>query len=271
MIKTMEYKGKQIQLSDRGEGITLLLVHGYIEDLTIWNGFADTLAEQFRVVAVDLPGHGKTDNFNAVHSMELMADVLHAVLQNLKIEKCIAVGHSMGGYAVMAFVEKYPELLQGFSLFHSAPYSDNDEKKENRNRQIGLIRAGKKQQVYTAHIPNIFAPQNIERFTHAIEKAKKAAAAMFDDSIIAAIQGMKQREDRASVLKNSNLPFLYVIGKHDRFIPMDILDKLEMPKNSTTLVLENSGHAGFIEEQEKAIEAFRNFANQCASNELEVK
>lgn len=261
MIKTMEYEGKQINFSDKGKGITLLLVHGYIEDLTIWNGFAEALSKQFRVVAVDLPGHGKTDDFNTVHSMELMADVMHAVLQKLEIDKCIAVGHSMGGYAVMAFVEKYRQLLQGFSLFHSAPYSDNEEKKANRNRQIGLIRAGKKQQVYKAHIPNIFAPHNVDRFKDAIEKAKKVAAFMPDDSIIAALQGMKQRKDRASVLKNSNLPFLYVIGKHDRFIPMDILDKLEMPKNSTTLVLENSGHVGFIEEKEKAVHAFQNFAN----------
>ena len=79
-------------------GPCIVLLHGFLESLCIWDEFVNELSKDFKVLTIDLPGHGKTENFSEVHTMEFMAETVKAVLEHLKIEKCVLIGHSMGGY-----------------------------------------------------------------------------------------------------------------------------------------------------------------------------
>ena len=118
----------RIFYTDNGKGLPVVLIHGYLETSAIWEEFADGLADRFRVIAVDLPGHGKSDIFGEVHSMDLMADAVHELLIGLETGPVFMIGHSMGGYATMAFIEKYPDMLRAYCLFHSHPFPDSPER-----------------------------------------------------------------------------------------------------------------------------------------------
>ncbi len=259
MNEFVNFQGIPINYQDIGSGKVVVLLHGYLESLEIWGQFAEELAKNFRVLSIDLLGHGKSGTFADCNSMELMADATNCVLEHLQIETCCVIGHSLGGYVTLAFTEHYAHKLFAFSLFHSSPFADSDEKKGKRSREIELVKALKKMQLFANHVPNTFATDNLERFSQEIEFAKQIAQQTTEQGIIATLEGMKQRKDRSNVLKNSDLPFLYVIGKKDNFIPIEILSKIEFPQNTTILTLENSGHQGFIEEREKSVEVFRNF------------
>ena len=69
------YKGRKIHYSDSGKGKAIVLLHGYLESSEVWNGFAEKLGSEFRVILIDLPGCGLSDVYGEVHSMEFMAPI----------------------------------------------------------------------------------------------------------------------------------------------------------------------------------------------------
>jgi len=259
MHHTILYENSSIHFSDKGNGTVIVLLHGYMESIETWGAFASDLEKNFRVIAIDLPGHGKSRFPEKEKTIELMADAVAQVLIHCSIEKCFMLGHSMGGYVTLAFVEKHSEMLTGFCLLHSSPFADSKEKRENRDREIALVRKGKKAMIYDLHCQNVFSVDNHERFAWFIEQAKIVAKNTSDEGIIAALEAMKVRKDRSDVLSATKLPFLYVIGRNDIFISLNILDKITMPVNGEILFLNHSGHNGFIEERITCVDQISQF------------
>ena len=254
MIKTFKYKNANIRYKDQGKGIPIILLHGYLESLEIWDGFAAELIHKYRIVSIDIPGHGASGILGEIHTMEEMAGCVNYFLEILAIEKCILIGHSMGGYIVMAFLKLYAEKLLAFSLFHSTPFADTEEKKQNRDREIELIKEGKKETIYKMNIPKMFADDNLYDFNEKINEIILTAQKMPEKGIIALLNGMKNRSDHYEMLKNTNLPFLLILGKKDNYIPYEtVSERIGFTRNMTKLILENSGHVGFIEEKDKSV------------------
>jgi len=254
MITEIPFENIKVKIKDQGKGIPVVLLHGYLESLEIWGEFANSLSKEYRIILIDIPGHGGSGILGEVHSMDMMAEAVNHVLVSLNISKCILIGHSMGGYVTLAFLEKFPDKLIAFSLFHSTPFADNDEKKANRDREIQLIKEGKKAVVYNVNIPKMFADDNLFEFKKEIEFSKKIAKNTPNEGIIALLHGMKSRPDRLELLKKTQVPFLLVMGKKDNYIPYDIVsERIGIPRDITKLILEKSGHIGFIEEKEKSV------------------
>ncbi len=263
MIKSIVYKSSTIRFDDRGQGNPIVLLHGFMESLDVWDELADKLSDEFRIIAIDLPGHGKSGVIEQTHSMELMADVVKEIIDYLKLEKVLLVGHSMGGYVALEFLKDYPQNLAGLVLLHSTPMADSEERKRQRNEMIMDIKSGKKVKLAKEHVQKTFAKDNLDRFVQKIGFFKIIAINTSNDGIIAAIEGMKLRPDYREVLKNTNVPFLYILGKKDNFIPVETLENIELPKGSEVLIMDNSGHQGYVEEQEKVEERLRDFAKKC--------
>lgn len=259
MIKTIPFQNTTIRFEQKGEGETIVLLHGYLEALDTWDTFADKLTENYQVIAIDLLGHGKSGTVSEISSMELMANAVFEVIAHLKLTDIHLVGHSMGGYVSLAFLEKYSEKLKSLCLFHSSPLADNEVKKVARNEAIQKIKSGQKIALCKAHVPKTFAKDNEQKFVKEIGFGKIIAMNTSDEGIIAALAGMRDRKNYASLLKNSKIPFLYILGKKDNFIPNNILKHFDMPEDSTVGLLDNSGHQGYIEEPEKSFKILNDF------------
>jgi len=254
MQKRMEYKGAELVYRDRGEGPCLVLLHGYLESAEIWDSFVDNIPQGYRVLIPDLPGHGRSGTWGDMHSMDDLAGAVRALLEKEGIGKVFLVGHSMGGYVVMAFAEIFPEKLLGYSLFHSTPFADNDEKRENRDREISLVLCGKKRQIVLVNIPKAFSMDNVDRMPEEVERARRIALESSDQGIVALLRGMKERPDRTAILKNTSLPLLLIGGMKDNYIPAEVFDKLvALAPHAQVLRLEQSGHMGFVEEPGKVL------------------
>ena len=255
MIKEVTFHDATLKFRDEGKGEVVVLLHGYLESLDIWGDFGSKLAEHYRIVTIDLPGHGGSGLFSKIDTMAVMADAVEFILQELGIGRSVVVGHSMGGYVTLAFAEIFPEMTTGFCLFHSHALADTEEKKLNREREIELVRSGKKMQIIHTNIPKAFADDNLEKFAGEVDKAKKIADSTSDEGIIMSLIGMKSRPDRTRVLKESSVPILYVAGKKDNYIPFEVAEQhFNLSPRQDILILENSGHMGFIEEKEEALE-----------------
>lgn len=257
------YNKRQIHFTDSGRGRVLVLLHGYLESSEIWEGFAGRLSSQFRVITVDLPGHGLSDVYREVHSMEFMADAIKGLIDHLGIEKVFMTGHSLGGYVTLAFLGLYPDRLFGYCLFHSQPFPDTPEALEKRNREIEIVKSGKKKLMYPDNVIRMFAPSNLEKFSGAVQKSKDIASRIPGEGIIAVLKGMMIRPSRLSFMEEGKVPCLWILGEMDNYIPCDLIQtRVRLPSNSKVVVLRNSGHLGFVEEEKLSVKVVSEFVNE---------
>jgi pimeloyl-ACP methyl ester carboxylesterase len=254
------FNGGKVYYSDTGKGEPVILLHGYLETSEIWSGFEQKLAGKFRVISIDLPGHGLSKVYDESHSMEFMAGAVKGLLDNLNIKKVFLTGHSMGGYVTLAFLELYPELLKGYCLFHSHPFADSPEVYEKREKDIKIVRSGKKYLIYTVNIPALFAAGNLNKYPAAVQRSKDIASTIRDECIIAALNGLMLRPSRLSVMEAGKVPCLWILGGKDTHISSETVPKkVKLPGNAKLVVLENSGHMGFVEEEDLAVKILTDF------------
>lgn len=254
------YGTGRIHYSDQGRGEVVVLLHGYLETSEIWRSFAGKLATKFRVITVDLPGHGSSGMLAEVHTMELMADALYGLIKSNDISKIFLTGHSLGGYVTLAFAERYAEMLKGYCLFHSQPFPDSEEVLKKREREISLVKAGKKKLIYPENVSRMFATPNLQKFSEALKRSKEIASSISGEGIIAVLRGMMARSSRLSVMESGRVPCLWILGSMDNYINcVQIQMKVQLTDNTRVVILKNSGHLGFIEEEDKSVEVITKF------------
>lgn len=250
-----------LHIADSGVGEKcVVLLHGYLESMYVWDDFAPLLTPSVRVITVDIPGHGISEVKGEVHTMEMVADVLHQMLKSLEIERVTMVGHSMGGYVALAFCARYPEQLDGLVLLSSTPNPDTEAKRENRRREIALVRAGKKDALARVAPEAGFAEQNRRRLRSYIDDLTECVHITEDDGIVALLGGMMERVDQNEMLRKSTVPQLFILGKKDGYIPVEVAEEIVANHPQAQVAwLEESGHMGFIEEPEACAEALLEF------------
>lgn len=239
----------------------VVLLHGYLESLLVWEDFAALLYKQVRVVTLDLPGHGISVVEGEIHTMDFLADTVAAALKELGIERCTLVGHSMGGYVALACCERHPEMLDGLVLLSSTPNADTPEKAENRKREIALVKAGKKDLLAQIAPAAGFAEQNRVRMQDAIEDLTEQVFITEEEGVVALLNGMSARKDQNQMLRDSKVRQLFIFGCKDGYIPQEAAEKIaaEHPQ-AQVLWLPNSGHMGFLEEPQTTAQALLAFA-----------
>lgn len=263
MLRFTSFKNGKVFFSDTGKGRVVVLLHGFLGSHQIWEKVIKDLSRSYRVIAIDLPGHGETQCFGYVHSMDLMAKCVKAVLDKLRVKRYALIGHSMGGYVAMAFADLFPDAVSGICLFHSSAYADSEEKKKDRSRSIKVVKSNHR--IYSRElIKNLFAKQNLKYLKDEISFATKIAVKTSKQGIIAALEGMKDRPSRELILRLVDYPVMMVIGQHDNVLPaQQLLKQAETIKNRTVLYLEHDGHMGFLESPRESNKALRKFLRKC--------
>lgn len=244
-MKHLFFKNTKISFSDTGKGTAIVLLHGFLENQWMWDGFVASFSKKYRIITIDLLGHGQTECLGYVHSMEDNADMVHAVLSELRIRKAIFVGHSMGGYVALALAELYPETIKGLVLLNSTSRADSEERKKNRDRAIVAVK-----QNYTnfirLSITNLFSENNRERLISEIENVKIAALKTPLQGIVASLEGMKIRKDREVLLHFAPFPVLLILGQKDPVLNYEET-KEQIENTPTQLVSFPDGHMSHIE------------------------
>ncbi len=259
-----------------GEGLPMILIHGFGEDHNIWSKQINFLKNYYKLIVPDLPGSGKssfidksTDSENPqLSSLEFYVECVYTLLRHENISRCIMLGHSMGGYITLAFAEYYPHLLEGFGLIHSTAFADSEEKKQNRKRGITMIEEYGSYAFLKNTIPNLFGekfksehPEKIESLLHSGNKFSKQALKQYSEAMI-------NRKDRTFVLQQSKVPVLFITGEEDVAAPLkDVLQQVHLPKIAYIHILEKSRHMGMWEATKKMNHAILQFLQETFKNE----
>jgi pimeloyl-ACP methyl ester carboxylesterase len=257
LSKIIQFKNTSISFTDQGKGTAIVLLHGFLENQKMWDAFVPEFSKKYRIITIDLLGHGNSEPLGYVHSMEDNADVVHAVLSELRIRKAVFVGHSMGGYVALAFAELYPEAVKGLVLLNSTSRADSDERKSNRDRAIKAVK-----QHYTnfvrLSIANLFSENNRERLGDEIEQVKNDAVKTPLQGIVASLEGMKIRKDREVLLHFSPYPVLLILGEKDPVLNYEeTVEQIEGTK--VQLVSFPDGHMSHIENRTELMQVLGAF------------
>jgi pimeloyl-ACP methyl ester carboxylesterase len=262
MQKIFDHTKADINYLMEGEGTPLVLLHGFAEDTFVWSDQIDFLKKYCKLIVPDLPGSGSSffANENDGSTIEEYAEVIYELLQYEKIDSCIMLGHSMGGYITFAFAEKYPSMLRGFGFIHSTAFADSDEKKQNRLKGIAMMGEYGGYAFLKTTTPNLFATKFKKEHPEKIEELIEKGKSFRTKSLQQYYRAMMNRPDRTYVLINSDVPVLFVLGTEDIAAPMnDVLKQTHLPKISFIHVLENTGHMGMWENTDKVNDAILEF------------
>ena len=246
-ITTATIGGKKIRYSDQGMGSAIVLLHGFIERIEIWEAMSEELSDSNRVVCVELPGHGLSEMISDVQTMEMMANHIHVLLKQINVTDLVMIGHSMGGYITLAYATQYPSELRGIGLFHSQALADSDQARKGRERAIEIVQQDRDGFIFN-FIPDLFAESNREMCHEQIKWLQKGAKSMTKESIISCLKGMAIRSDKLDLLVTTHLPVMFILGKEDARVPINsVLAQTLLPNHSEILILGECGHMGYIE------------------------
>ncbi|MCC2548908.1 alpha/beta hydrolase [Hymenobacter sp. BT175] len=240
---------------------TILFLHGFAESREVWTDFTRDFPDGYRLLMLNLLGHGTNVHDIRDYSMEAQARYVAEQLRQKNVDKALLVCHSMGGYVALAFAERYPELVAGLVLFHSTALPDTDEKKANRDKNIDFVRRHGVEKFMESFIRPLFAPVNREPMREKREFLEEIGKAIPEATITGALEAMKNRPDRTEVLRKAKFPVLFVVGKDDVAVPVEsLLTQLTLPDQSHVLLLSNVGHLGYFEAPELTCRAVVDFA-----------
>lgn len=260
-MKKIRFKNISVNYTDAGKGTAVVLLHGFLENSSMWNAFVPELSKKYRVITIDLLGHGQTEPLNYVQTMEDNADMVLSVLNELRIRKAVFVGHSMGGYVALAFADLFPNIVKGIALVNSTAKPDSSERKQNRDRAIVAVKQNYSSFVRMS-VANLFSEENRERLLAEIEAVKLEALKTPLQGIVASLEGMKIRKDRQPLLHEGKFPVLLVLGKKD---PVLNFDETQDQKNHPNVTLEvfPDGHMSPIENRSDLQNVLLSFLKRC--------
>lgn len=231
-----------------GSGKALVLLHGFLWNRSVWEPFIPILSKKYKLIIVDLFGHGKTRKVAEIHSMEAMAESVSMILEKENIHSAGIIGHSMGGYVGLAFAEMYLEKTDRLILLNSTSEADSDERKRTRDRAIRMVQQHKEAFVRMA-IANLYTSEN-KPPEAVLNRVIAEAEQISTESIIATLKGLKTRKGRTEVLNNFKGEKILIAGEKDELIPFE--NSRRIAKNTgSRLITFSGGHlAGFNENRE---------------------
>ncbi|HSU29330.1 MAG TPA: alpha/beta hydrolase [Chitinophagaceae bacterium] len=270
MNKEVSYNGHRICYHVHGKGQPVILIHGFGETSDVWDQQIEFLQKDFLLIIPDLPGSGESELVEDM-SIEGMADVIKAILDAQKKDsplgdggkegaKTSVIGHSMGGHITLAFAEKFGHHLKRFGLFHSSAAPDTEERKKMRRKGITFMRKHGPFKFLETMVPNLYNQLFRDQHPEFVGQRLQSMRNISLDTLVYYYEAMINRPDRRTVLKNTGLPVLFIIGEKDTAVAMeDLLNQSYMPGKSYIYILSNSGHMGMLEEPNRSNSILEDF------------
>jgi pimeloyl-ACP methyl ester carboxylesterase len=154
--------GVNIAFSDQGQGDPLIFLHAFPLNRSMWDPQVQALVKRYRIVTVDLRGHGESDAPLWRYTMEQFSDDLNALLDHLSIPHATWIGLSMGGYILFALWRKYPRLINALVLADTKASADSPEGKAGRFTMAQTAYTEGPTAIADIMIPKLLSPSSVE-------------------------------------------------------------------------------------------------------------
>lgn len=256
--KKLKSSNTELSYFDEGEGKPIVLIHGFAGSKLYWEKIIPDLASSYRVIALDLPGHGESGMGFEKYSIDDMAVMIKDLLDHLELDKVILFGHSLGGYITLAFAERFPQYLNGFSLVHSTANPDSEEAKAGRESNAKKVQEEGTGSFVEGLAQKLFSPANTEVNARDIENTVQIGISTSIDGLVSALMAMKNRPDRNHILKKTALPVLLIAGVQDQIIPPEKTFTVKK-ENIEQRIIKGAGHMSMYEQPVELVKIMKDF------------
>jgi pimeloyl-ACP methyl ester carboxylesterase len=238
----------------RGQGVPLVLIHGYPLDHSIWDEVTPLLAPTFDLILPDLRGSGASDSTATPYTMADLASDIAGLLDHLGIQSAFIAGHSMGGYAALAFAQAYPSRVRGLALVASQAAADPPDRRQGRYANARQIAEEGIGETVAGMTPKLSADVRIQKFAHDLMRKQKPAG------LIGSLGAMAEREDMMPMLVSSSFPLILIHGDADKLIPVDRAREIQSAVPRARLfTLAGLGHMPMMENPQATADALKEF------------
>jgi 3-oxoadipate enol-lactonase len=264
-MATVNASGLNINYSDTGgDGTPVVLLHAFPFNSNMWEPQIEALSDRFRFVTPDLSGFGASDapEDESGYTMDVYADQVAAVLDDLGLDKVVLAGLSMGGYIAFAFLRRHADRVQALVLADTRAEADPPEGIEKRTNQQGLVRNEGTAGLIEGLAGALLGEATREKKPDVVERVKALMAENKPAGFIGALEAMKGRPDSSDGLSGIGVPTLVIVGEHDGVTPPDAARKIhEHVGGSRLVVIPEAGHLSNLEAPEAFNGALAEFLN----------
>jgi pimeloyl-ACP methyl ester carboxylesterase len=247
--KRARVNGIDMAWTEKGSGETLLLIHGFPLNRTMWEPQVAFFAENYRVIAPDLRGFGATESTaEKINTMELLAEDLAALLDYCGVEQAAVAGLSMGGYVSFALCRQYPQRLKALILADTKSEGDSMEAKGGRYALLAQVRVKGSHAATDGMLPKLFAPANYEAMPETVALVQTMIDTTNPETIIATLPGLAERPDSTPTLAQIQVPTLVIHGEADALMPVAKAEEMaaQIP-NGRFVAVPHAGHMANLE------------------------
>ncbi len=252
--KFLSVNKMNVHYRDSGSGEVVVALHGILDSLHTWEGSAPSISKNFRLIRLDLPGFGLTDESpNNDYSIDFYMNFLNKFLEKLKIKKCSIIGNSLGGLLAWKFAVTFPNKIKKIILLDSAAFP-----LEHMGRTIDLFFNPTLRSIMKNYTPRWAIKKSVKWL---YGDPSRASDATLEHYILLSLRkghrekyfkALKQISSYAqnshADLKKITQPILLIWGKLDNFIPIDHVEKWKKKvPHAEILFYEDAGHMPQLE------------------------
>ncbi|MBU1099526.1 MAG: alpha/beta hydrolase [Bacteroidetes bacterium] len=240
--------GLFVKTAGNAKNQPIIFVHGFPLDHSMWNKQFKGLSKDYYCISYDIRGLGKSHVGDAQYTMEAFKDDLFSIIEDMKIEKAVLCGLSMGGYIALRAVEFAQDRFNALILCDTKAEADNDITKLARAGAINKINIEGLASFVDGFVPPLFAEEankeNKTVFNSTIDKAKQHNP----QGVKASLLAMLSRTNTTPFLKKIKIPTLLLVGAQDKLTPPPVMRAIhEKIKDSEFGVAPRAGHLAPLE------------------------
>jgi 3-oxoadipate enol-lactonase len=257
--------GIELAYTDQGPdmgptGLPIVLLHAFPLNKKMWEPQIQALADRFRVITLDLRGHGESEAPLWRYTMEQFAADVNGLLDHLSIRQAVLAGLSMGGYILFAFYRQYADRVKALVLADTRAGADTPEGKAGR---YSMAQAAYKEGVKTvedAMLPRLLSPAALQEQPALVEEVRAIIRMTPVSGIVGDLIAMSDRPDSIPLLPEIRCPTLVIVGDQDQATPpAEAKLMAERIPGARLEIIPGAGHLANLEQPEafnKALSAF---------------
>ena len=255
--------GLSVFLEGNSKNKSIIFLHGFPYDHTMWKAQIDELSENYFCVTYDIRGLGESPVGDGQFTMESFVDDLESTITELKLDKPILCGLSMGGYISFRALERMEEKFSAVILCDTRSEADNNEGKLKRAAAIKRISTEGLAPFAKDFITNCFGDDYKKNHKDEFEKRIAKSSGFNPVGVKGSLLAMMGRNDTTEYLSKIKIPALVICGENDALTPPAVMKTLaEKINGAEYVVIKNSGHMSPIENPEEVNKALRDFLNK---------
>lgn len=257
-----QVNGITLAFNDQGNGFPLVFLHAFPLNRSMWTEQENALSSQFRVVTIDLRGHGESDAPLWHYTLDQAADDVCGLLDHLSIKQAVFVGLSMGGYILFAFYRKYAERVKGMVLADTRAQADTEDGKRARFEMAQIAYKRAPSAIADLMIPKLLSPGTIQTRPELVQRVRGMIEGNQVSGIAGDLMAMAQRPDSVPFLQRIHCPTQIIVGELDvPTPPADARLIAESIPNARLAIIPEASHLSNLEQPDRFNEIVRAFVS----------